>query len=125
MRALLGGTLFAKAIAPNDSLESKGITQCHPSFLQFAPTLTGCSKRHERFCQQVRHHSKEPSKCDWGKRLLPQWQQRSNGNNRRRRRKQQVAPGQQQLPFALEYTSLIPEQWQQIAQQHCRYTEPR
>jgi len=107
-------------------LESDGITQWHPSFLQLAPTLTGCSKRYERFCKTYRHHAKAPSKCHWGKRLLPQWQQRSSGSSTGRCRQQPAAPGQQQLPFAIAYnTSLIPEQWQQIAQQFRRCNAPR
>ena len=33
-------------------LECDGISEWHPSFLTLAPTLKGCSKRYERFCQQ-------------------------------------------------------------------------
>jgi hypothetical protein len=32
-------------------LETDGISDWHPAFLQLAPTLTGCSKRYEWFCK--------------------------------------------------------------------------
>ena len=32
-------------------LASDGISEWHPSFLQLAPTLKGCSKPYEQFCQ--------------------------------------------------------------------------
>jgi putative transposase len=105
-------------------LESDGITQWHPSFLQLAPTLTGCSKQYERFCKQYRHHPKPPPKCHWGKRLLNNLLSgrggRSNSNTRRKHHR--IAPGQQHLPFAADHHhSLLPEDWQHIAQQfrHC------
>jgi putative transposase len=47
-----------------------GITEWHPSFLQLAPTLNGCSKRYERCCKKYRHHSKGATKCHWGSKML-------------------------------------------------------
>jgi REP element-mobilizing transposase RayT len=44
-------------------LECDGISEWHPSFLQMAITLKGCSKRYERFCQQYRRYSKRAPKC--------------------------------------------------------------
>ena len=38
----------------NARLEVDGISEWHPSFLQLASTLKGCSKRYERFCQRYR-----------------------------------------------------------------------
>ena len=51
-------------------LESDGISEWHPSFLQQASTLKDCSKRYERFCQKYRHHAKGAPKCHWGSRML-------------------------------------------------------
>jgi hypothetical protein len=51
-------------------LENDGLSKWHPSFLQLAPTLKGCSKRNERFCQKYRHHAKGAPKCHWGSRML-------------------------------------------------------
>jgi hypothetical protein len=67
---------------------------------RFAPAPpSGMRVTYAWFCQQVRHHAKAPSKCHWGKRLLP---------------------------FALAYSiSLIPEDWQHIAQTFRRCNEPR
>jgi len=109
-------------------LESDGITQWHPSFLQLAPTLTGCSKRYQRFCKHYRHHPKPPPKCHWGKRVLNNLLSgrggRSNSNTRRKHHR--IAPGQQHLPFAADHHhSLLPEDWQHIAQQFRHCNAPR
>jgi len=39
-------------------LACDGISEWHPSFLQLASSLKGCSRRYERFCQRYRHHAK-------------------------------------------------------------------
>jgi REP element-mobilizing transposase RayT len=39
-------------------LEADGLSDWHPSFLQLAPTLTGCSKRYINFCKTYRCKSK-------------------------------------------------------------------
>jgi hypothetical protein len=36
-------------------LEADGISEWHPSFLQLASSLKGCSNRYERFCKRYRH----------------------------------------------------------------------
>ena len=51
-------------------LETDGLSEWRPSFLQLASSLQGCSKRYERFCQKYRHHSKGATKCHWGSRML-------------------------------------------------------
>ena len=94
-------------------LECDGISEWHPSFLQMAPTLTGCSKRYERFCQKYRHHSKGAPKCHWGSRMLKRLVETSRSS---RSKKKRVSPGQTQLPFAFDLClSQIPEEWHQIA----------
>ena len=55
--------LFQEEESASKRLESDGISEWHPSFLTLAPTLKGCSKRYEYFCQQYRHHSKGAPKC--------------------------------------------------------------
>jgi putative transposase len=93
-------------------LESDGLSEWHPSFLQLAPTLKGCSKRYERFCQQYRHHSKGAPKCHWGSRMLKRLVETSSSRSKRKR----ISPGQQQLPFAFDLRlNQIPDEWQQIA----------
>ena len=89
-----------------------GITECHPSFLTLAPTLKGCSKRYERFCQKYRHHSKGAPKCHWGSRMLKRLVETSGSRSKSKR----ISPGQTQLPFAFDLRlSQIPEEWHQIA----------
>ena len=91
-------------------LECVGISEWHPSFLQLAPTLTGCSKRYERFCQKYRHHSKGAPKCHWGSRMLKRLVETSGSKKKR------ISPGQSQLPFAFDCRlNQIPVDWQQIA----------
>ena len=91
-------------------LESDGISEWHPSFLTLAPTLKGCSKRYERFCQQYRHHSKGGPKCHWGSRMLKRLVETSGSKKKR------ISPGQQQLPFAFDCRlNQIPEEWHQVA----------
>ena len=94
-------------------LEVDGISEWHPSFLQLASTLKGCSKRYEWFCQQYRHHAKGASQCHWGSRMLKRLVEssRSNGNKKKR-----ISPGQQKLPFAFDLRfNQIPEHWHQVA----------
>jgi putative transposase len=94
-------------------LASDGISEWHPSFLQLAPTLKGCSKCYERFCQRYCHQSKGAPKCHWGSRMLKRLVEAS-GNSRSKRKR--VSPGQQQLPFAFDYwLNQIPDEWHQIA----------
>jgi hypothetical protein len=93
-------------------LENDGISEWQPSFLQLAPTLKGCSKRYERFCQKYRHHSKGAPKCHWGSRMLKRLVETSFNSSKKKR----VSPGQQQLPFAFDCRlNQIPDDWHQIA----------
>ena len=93
-------------------LAADGITQWHPSFLQLAGSLRGCSKRYERFCQKYRHHTKPPPKCHWGSRMLKRLVEKGRSSNRSKR----ISPGQQQLPFAFDIRlNQIPDEWQQVA----------
>ena len=106
-------------------LETDGLTQWHPAFLQLAPTLKGCSKRYIHFCRAYRTQSKPASKCHWGKRLLKTLLS-AKGSSKGRGKHQRVSPGQQHLPFALENIRLqLPEDWQQIAQQFRHCNAPR
>ena len=94
-------------------LECDGISEWHPSFLQLASSLKGCSRRYERFCQRYRHHAKGVARCHWGakKRLVESESCRSN-----RSKKKLVSPGQQKLPFAFDIRlNQIPEEWHQVA----------
>ena len=94
-------------------LETDGITQWHPAFLQLAPTLTGCSKRYGRFCQKYRHQPKPAPKCHWGGKMLKRMIETAGSNKSNRRR---FSPGQQHLPFDFDIRlSQIPGEWQQIA----------
>ena len=77
-------------------LESDGISEWHPSFLALAPTLSGCSKRYERFCQQYCHHTKGAPKCHWGSRMLKRLVETGRSKSKR------ISPGQQSLPFAFD-----------------------
>jgi putative transposase len=79
-------------------LGADGISEWHPSFLQLAPSLRGCSKRYERFCQKDRHHGKGAPKCHWGSWMLKQLMEKGRSSNRSKR----ISPGQQQLPFAFD-----------------------
>jgi hypothetical protein len=91
-------------------LEADGISEWHPSFLTLAPTLSGCSKRYESFCQKYRHHSKGAPKCHWGSRMLKRLVEKGRSKSKR------VSPGQMQLPFAFDCRlNQIPDDWQQIA----------
>jgi len=76
-------------------LENDGISEWYPSFLTLAPTLSGCSKRYERFCKKYRHHSKEAPKCHWGSRMLKRLVEKGKSKCKR------LMPSQQQLPFCL------------------------
>ena len=91
-------------------LACDGISEWHPSFLQLAASLKGCSRRYERFCQKVRHHAKGGAKCHWGSSML----KRLVGSSRSK--KKRVSPGQQQLPFVFDVRlNQIPEEWHQVA----------
>ena len=94
-------------------LECDGISEWHPSFLQMAPTLKGCSKRYQNFCTKYRHHAKGAPKCHWGSRMLKRLVETSRSNRSKSKR---ISPGQQQLPFAFDLRlNQIPEEWHQIA----------
>jgi hypothetical protein len=94
-------------------LESDGISEWHPSFLQLAPTLKGCFKRYERFCQKYRHHAKGAPKCHWGSRMLKRLVE-IRGSNRSKSKR--ISSGQQQLPFAFDcQLNQIPDDWHQVA----------
>ena len=91
-------------------LENDGIGEWHPSFLSLAPTLKGCSKRYERFCQKYRHHAKGAPKCHWGSRMLKRLVEKGRSKSKR------VSTGQQLLPFAFDCRlNQIPDEWHQIA----------
>jgi len=91
-------------------LENDGISEWHPSFRTLAPTLKGCSKRYERFCQKYRNHAKGAQKCHWGSRMLKRLVEKVSSKKKR------VSPGQQQLPFAFDCRlNQIPDDWHQIA----------
>ena len=91
-------------------LECDGISEWHPSFLQMAPTLKGCSKRYQNFCTKYCHHAKGAPKCHWGSKMLKRLVE-TNGSKSKR-----ISPGQQQLPFAFDLRlNQIPEEWYQIA----------
>jgi len=77
-------------------LENDGISEWHPSFLTLAPTLKGCSKRYERFCQKYRHHAKGAPKCHWGSRMLKRLVEKGRSKSK------WVSSGQQQIPFAID-----------------------
>ena len=51
-------------------LESDGLSDWHPAFLQLAPTLTGCSKRYQNFCKKYRCKSKPIKIKQWGSKLI-------------------------------------------------------
>ena len=92
-------------------LACDGISKWHPSFLQLASSLKGCSRRYERFCQKYRHHAKGGAKCQ-GSRMLKRLVQSSRSNRSKRR----VLPGEQQLPFAFNMRlNQIPGKWHQVA----------
>ena len=92
--------------------EADDILECYSSFLQLAPTLKGCSKRYERFCQKYRHHSKGAPQCHWGSRMLKRLVEKGRSKSISIR----VSPAQQSLPFAFDCRlSQIPDEWQKIA----------
>ena len=94
-------------------LACDGISEWHPSFLQLASSLKGCSRRYERFCERYRHHGKAGAKCHWGSRMLKRFVQSSRSNRSKRKR---ISPGQQQLPFAFDVRlNQIREEWHQVA----------
>ena len=103
-------------------LEADGISEWHPSLLKLAPTLKGCSKRYERFCQRYRHHAKGAPKCHWGSRILKRLVEKCRSSNRSKR----VSPRQQQLLFAFDISlNQIPQEWQHIAVRFRRANDNR
>ena len=84
-------------------LECDGISEWHPSFLHLAPTLEGCSKRYERFCQQYRYHKKGASRFHWRSRMLLLLVETSRSSRIKSKR---ISQGQQQLPLSLVYVSI-------------------
>ncbi|QNI89852.1 transposase [Synechococcus sp. ROS8604] len=94
-------------------LECDGISEWHPSFLQLASSLKGCSRRYARFCQKYRHHAKGTPKCHWGSSMLKRLVEKGRSSQSRKNR---VSPGQQKLPFAFDIRlNQIPEEWHQVA----------
>ncbi len=94
-------------------LACDGISEWHPSFLQLASSLKGCSRRYERFCERYRHHAKAGAKCHWGSRMLKRFVQSSRSNRSKRKR---ISPGQQQLPFAFDVRlNHIPDEFHQVS----------
>ena len=94
-------------------LQSGGISEWHPSFLQLASSLKGCSRRYARFCQYYRHKSKGGSRCHWGSRMLKRLVEKGRSSQSKKNR---VSPGQQKLPFAFDIRlNQIPEEWHQVA----------
>ena len=90
-------------------LECDGISEWHPSFLQMATTLKGCSKRNQNFCTKFRHHAKGAPNCHWGSRMLKRLVETSRSNRSKSKR---ISPGQQQLPFVFDIRlNQIPDNW--------------
>ena len=50
-------------------LEADGLSDWHPSFLQLAPTLTGCAERYEHFCKRYRCKPKPIKTRQWGQQV--------------------------------------------------------
>ena len=94
-------------------LECDGISEWHPSFLQLASSLKGCSKRYAWFCQNHRHKSKGCSRCHLCARMLKRLVEKGRSSQSRKNR---VSPGQQKLPFSFDIRlNQIPEEWHQVA----------
>ena len=105
-------------------LETDGITQWHPAFLQLAPTLTGCSKRYEHFCRKYRCKSKPIKPRRWGSKLIALLKgttTRAQGRSKRHRH----CIGQQLLPLNLPMLQQLPDEWQNIAQTFRQCNAPR
>jgi hypothetical protein len=105
-------------------LETDGISDWHPAFLQLAPTLTGCSKRYERFCKTYRCKSKPVKIRQWGSKLIALLKSTTSRAEGRGKRISQCI-GQQSLPLNLPALQHLPEQWQQIAEQFRHCNAPR
>ena len=94
-------------------LECDGISEWHPSFLQLASSLKGCSRRYARFCQYCRHKNKGSSRCHWGSRMLIRLAEKGRSIQNKKNR---VSPGKQKLPFAFDIRlNQIPGGWHQVA----------
>jgi len=105
-------------------LETDGISDWHPAFLQLSPTLTGCSKRYERFCKTYRCKSKPIKIRQWGSKLIALLKSTTPRAQGRGKRISQCI-GQQALPLNLPILQHLPEQWQQIAEQFRHCNAPR
>ncbi len=81
-------------------LETDGISDWHPAFLQLAPTLTGCAKRYQRFCQNYRSKSKPVKIRQWGNKLIALLKSTTPRAQGRGKRISQCI-GQQALPLNL------------------------
>jgi putative transposase len=100
-------------------LEADGLSDWHPSFLQLAPTLTGCSKRYKYFCKKYRCKSKSIKTKQWGGKLIALLKgpaTRAQGTSKHYRH----CIGQQSLPLNLPALRQLPESWHQIAEQFRR-----
>jgi REP element-mobilizing transposase RayT len=105
-------------------LETDGISDWHPAFLQLAPTLTGCSKRYINFCKKYRCKSKPVKIRQWGSKLIALLKSTTTRAQGRGKRISQCI-GQQSLPLNLPALQHLPEQWQQIAEQFRHCNAPR
>jgi hypothetical protein len=109
-------------------LEADGLSDWHPSFLQLAPTLTGCAKRYDHFCKTYRCKSKPIKTKQWGSKLIVLLKgggTRAQGNSKRHSKRHRHCIGQQSLPLNLPMLQQLPEHWQQIAQQFRLCNAPR
>jgi putative transposase len=105
-------------------LETDGISDWHPAFLQLSPTLTGCSKRYINFCKKYRCKSKPIKIRQWGSKLIALLKSTTSRAQGRGKRISQCI-GQQALPLNLPILQHLPEQWQQIAEQFRHCNAPR
>jgi putative transposase len=88
-------------------LEADGLSDWHPSFLDLAPTLTGCAKRHEYFCKKYRCKLKPIKTKQWGNKLIALLKgttARAQSNSKRHRH----CIGQQSLPLNLPTLQQLP-----------------
>jgi putative transposase len=105
-------------------LEADGLSDWHPSFLQLAPTLTGCANRYEHFCKTYRCKPKPIKTRQWGSKLIALLQgtaTKAQGKNKHYRH----CIGQQSLPLNLPALRQLPERLQQIAEQFRHCNAPR
>jgi putative transposase len=94
-----------------ERLEGDGLSEWHPAFLQLAPTLEGCARRHAQYCRRYRPRAKPARKPRWGSRLL----QRDGASGEKGFGRKGVSPGQQVLPWGYRGPDLpLPEAWHQL-----------